>query len=364
MTLHVYFARRFLFSFLAVFGVFALFCLFAELTNQFLWFGGKTDLSTIAILAALNTPQTVDTILPLIMVFASVLLFLTLARGSELVVARASGRSGSAFLLGPISVVVLISVALLTIVNPIVSYATNEYTALSNSLKNNGRSAVSLSREGMWLRQADENGHAVIWAKSSNSDGSIFFNTTFYLFSDTGLAERQITAETARIGPNGWTLYRAKIWRIGEDAPPEKNTELKNKLTLKSTLTQDQIQDRFQKRATISLWNLPATIETLKAAGFSAKRHEVWLHSEFSRPLFLIAMLFLGAAFSMKHSRFVGTGRALLGAVLFGFGFFYLRNFSQVLGETGQLPILIAVWTPPIACLLLSVSMLLFAEDG
>ena len=100
MTLHVYFARRFLFSFLAVFGVFAYFaCLQSSRTN-FFGFGGKTDLSTIAILAALNTPQTVGYILPLIMVFASVLLFLTLARGSELVVARASGLIGSAFLLG------------------------------------------------------------------------------------------------------------------------------------------------------------------------------------------------------------------------------------------------------------------------
>jgi lipopolysaccharide export system permease protein len=66
----------------------------------------------------------------------------------------------------------------------------------------------------------------------------------------------------------------------------------------------------------------------------------------------------------MRHARFGGTGSAVLTAVICGFGLFYVRNFAQVLGESGQLPILIAVWTPPVASVLLGLSIILHLEDG
>jgi lipopolysaccharide export system permease protein len=41
-----------------------------------------------------------------------------------------------------------------------------------------------------------------------------------------------------------------------------------------------------------------------------------------------------------------------------------LRSFAQVLGENGQIPILVAAWSPPIAAALLALSLLLHLEDG
>ena len=50
--------------------------------------------------------------------------------------------------------------------------------------------------------------------------------------------------------------------------------------------------------------------------------------------------------------------------VLAGFALFFLRNFAQVLGENGQIPVALAVWTPPVASMLLAVGVLLHLEDG
>ena len=99
-------------------------------------------------------------------------------------------------------------------------------------------------------------------------------------------------------------------------------------------------------------------------AGFSTKRHEVWLQSELSRPLFLMAMVLVAAAFTMRHTRFGGTGVAVLVSILLGFGLYFIRNFAQVLGENGQLPILLAAWAPPVASVLLAFGLLLHTEDG
>ena len=40
------------------------------------------------------------------------------------------------------------------------------------------------------------------------------------------------------------------------------------------------------------------------------------------------------------------------------------RNFAQVLGENGQIPVLLAVWAPPLAAIGLSLGLLLHLEDG
>ena len=83
-----------------------------------------------------------------------------------------------------------------------------------------------------------------------------------------------------------------------------------------------------------------------------------------ARPVFLISMVLIGAAFTMRHSRMGGTGVAVLSAVLLGFTLYYIRNFAQILGENGQLNALAAAWVPPLASVLLALGMILHREDG
>ena len=47
-----------------------------------------------------------------------------------------------------------------------------------------------------------------------------------------------------------------------------------------------------------------------------------------------------------------------------GFGFYFLRNFAQALGDSGQIPILLAAWSPPVAAVMLSLGLLLHLEEG
>ena len=77
-----------------------------------------------------------------------------------------------------------------------------------------------------------------------------------------------------------------------------------------------------------------------------------------------MAMVLVGAAFTMRHVRSGGTGLAVLMAVLLGFGLYFVRNFAQILGENGQTPVSLAAWAPPIAAFLLPLGLLLHAEDG
>ena len=364
MTLHFYFARKFTFYFLSVFCILFLFCITADLANQLRWYGDLTDFKTIVYLSFLSTPETVYTVMPLIMIFSSIWLFLNLSQSSELVIARSSGRSGIAFLTGPIFVSFLIASLVLAIFNPIVAVTSEKYLEESNDLKSGGTSVISIGSDGLWLRQGNVDGYTVIRATSANATGTMFFNVSFFTYFADGTPIHRLEAKTAQLEAGEWRLYSVKEWPLIRHVNPEVNSKTYRMLRVPTDLTQDQVKDRFEKPSSVPVWGLPETIEQLKSAGFSARRHEVWLQAEIARPLFLIAMMLLGAAFSMRHTRLGGTGMAILMAVACGFGLFYVRNFAQVLGESGQLPILIAVWTPPIASVLLGLSIILHLEDG
>ena len=78
----------------------------------------------------------------------------------------------------------------------------------------------------------------------------------------------------------------------------------------------------------------------------------------------VMALVLIGAGFTMRHTRFGHTGVMVLMALIFGFGIYFIRNFAQILGENGQIPVMVAAWTPPVAAILMSLGILLHLEDG
>ena len=85
MKLHLYFARKFAQSLLAVFAVFVAILLMLDVVDQIRRFDiGAITFGQALGLAALNVPSGIYRILPLIVVLATLALYLGLARTSEL----------------------------------------------------------------------------------------------------------------------------------------------------------------------------------------------------------------------------------------------------------------------------------------
>ena len=365
MILHLYFARRFLFSFLMVSAGFVTILMLVDLIDQIRGFEGlNVSFGQMMQIVLLNVPTALSEILPLIMILATVALFVSLARSSELVVTRAAGRSGLRALVAPIAVAALIGVIAVTMLNPIVAATSAQSERLSELYRTGDTSALSISEEGLWLRQGSPRGQTVIHAERYSAEGGILYNVTFLAYEREGGPVRRIEAGSARLIDGAWSMRVAKVWTLRAGLNPEATAATHETLQLPSTLTQERIRDSLSNPYGISIWDLPATIGQLEQAGFSTKRHQVWLQSEIARPLFLMAMVLVAAAFTMRHTRSGGTGLAVLVSVLLGFGLHFVRNFAQVLGENGQLPVLLASWAPPLAALLLAFGLLLHTEDG
>ncbi len=364
MILHRYVARRFLGSFVGVAAAFAGILAMIDLIEQVRRFDGEdVGLPRLLALTALSVPETLYRILPLVVILATLALFLSLSRSSEMVVTRAAGRSALRTLLAPLIVAALIGLAAVAVLNPVVAATSLRYEALAQTATNAGTSALSISQEGLWLRQGDRNGQVVIRAGRANPDGSILYNVDFFGFDAGGAPAFRIETATARLVPGAWILAGAKEWRLS-NPNPEASAVVRGTMRLPSDLTANRILDSFATPSAIPIWELPRFIERLEQAGFSARVHRVWLQSELSLPLLLCAMVLIGAGFTMRHTRFARTGVMVLLALAMGFGLFFARNFAQIMGENGQIPVLLATWGPPVAAILLPIGLLLHWEDG
>lgn len=365
MILDRYFARRFTQSFLLIGAVFLTLIMLIDLIEQIRRFEGHdVSFGQLIQLMLLNAPGAISEILPLLMILSTIVLYIGLARSSELVVTRSTGRSGIRALAAPLAVALVIGVLAVSTLNPIVAATSNRYQQLYDSYRTGGSTTLSLSGEGLWLRQGDAKGQSVIHATGYNAETDTLFGVTILTYAPEGGPIQRIQATSAQLQDDFWLLRQVKVWPLAEDQNPESAAQILNRLDIPTTLTHERIRDSLGRSSGISIYDLPKRIRELADAGFATKQYEVWLQVELARPLFLMAMVLVGAAFTMRHTRFGGTGLSVLTAVLLGFALYFVRNFAQILGENGQIPVALAAWAPPLASILLTVGLLLHAEDG
>ena len=214
------------------------------------------------------------------------------------------------------------------------------------------------------MRQGNNFEQSVIRANRANYDGSILYDVTIISFAKNGSANRRLEAEKAIILDNIWHLNSVKLWPLGKGLSSEKNAKIRKKLIIPSNLTKEEIRERISDPSSVSIWDLRSHISQLKAAGFSVLRYEVRFHSELSHPLFLVAMMLIGCAFSMKN--FIGNKKSLtiIASIILGFSLYYVKNFAQLLAEGGQLNLVAATWIPSISSILIALGLILHMEDG
>lgn len=364
MTLHRYFAMKFLRSFLALFAAFAIFLWLVDLLEHIRRFdAGEVGLAQLAYMAALHLPELLYETLNLIVLLTAITVFVSLSRSNELVIARAAGRSALRSMIAPVIAGALVAGTMVAIGNPVVAAVSKEYRAEENRLRGSER-VVSVGREGLWLRQGDGNQQTAIHAEAANADGTELFDVTFFGFDAEDNALWRVDGAEAVLGRGVWVVTGAKRWSFEANLNPERDAEVRETLFVPTDLTRDQIRDSFGTPSAIPIWDLPGFIDTLEAAGFSARSHRVWFQSELSKPLVFVAMVLIGAVFTSGHFRSARSGLMVLTAVLAGFGVHFVGNLARVMGDSGQLPVGVAVWAAPTAALCLALAMILHLEDG
>ncbi len=362
MTLYRYITRRFLMAILKVQVIILGIILLFDTVDLVQRLGATSGADQILELTLVRAPAIVSQTFPLVVLIASLWTFLGLARSSELVVSRASGVSGLKLIALPLFISFVLGLFAFSVVNPIVSATKQREAHIRDALGNSASTRLSLSDQNIWLRQSAVSGQMVVQAARAEPDGTALYDVRIFEFDAQGLVRSRVEASHAALKNGNWVLNNARRWEI-QGQPDPLPTEL-TVLTIPTDLTSAELLDSFALPETIAFWELPAFIARMESSGFSAVKHRVFFQTELARPLIFVAMTLIGAAFSMRPVRFGNVSLMVLGAVLAGFAFYFVLDVAASFGAARQVPILVAAWAPPIAAIMLALTLLLHLEDG
>jgi lipopolysaccharide export system permease protein len=316
--------------------------------------------SAILLISFLHLPTLLEQVAPFTFLFGAILCFTKLTRTRELVITRASGVSVWQFLFPSIAISMLIGVFIICFFNPLGAMMNAKAAQLEDKYFGNDSGQINFSKSGLWLKQRNESneGETLITASSISPDSQHFRDLTIFEFDKDKKFTRRIDAHEGMLADDQWAFKDATINKPGQ--PTEKLPEYK----MPTSLSLKQIQESFNSPDTISFWALPEFIQALEESGFSALRHKLYYHSILTTPIMLATMVLIAAVFSLRFSRRGRNGLLISGGVFTGFVFFFISKLTASFGIAGDMPVILAAWTPTLIFILIGIWLLLHLEDG
>jgi len=361
-TLSRYIARHFLLHFLVLMLVFLGLIYLIDSIELLRRSSNKEGVSALITLqmALLKLPHLGQETFPFAVLFASMSAFSRLTRSHELVVARAAGVSAWRFMTPAILVAFLLGLFQIMVVNPLGSATLSAYEQMESRYFDGRSSLLSLSANGLWLRQSNLDGQSVLHSRYvlQQGDNVDLNDISIFVYEKRDIFSHRIEADRATLEDGFWHLFDVQV-HIAEQP-----TQFHEELWFDTDLTLNKIQDSFAPPETMSFWSLPGFIQTMEKAGFSGKRHKLHWHSLLSTPFLLAAMILIAATFTLRHTRKGGTTFVVAAGMLTGFILYFFSDIAMALALSGSIPVLLAAWAPASICLLVGSAMILHLEDG
>jgi lipopolysaccharide export system permease protein len=358
-TLSRYFGRRFLTAVLAVFAGTLVLTAMIDYLELLRRSADIKDVSALLIaqITLFRVPFITERVMPFAVLVGAMFCYLNLSRRLELVVARAAGVSAWQFITPAVVIAALIGIALTTIYNPISANLRELSTRLEADLSGTGQ-GLRNSGSGFWVRQRTEEGQAVINAKSSRQQGIELGGVSVFRLDPSGNFRDRIEAKSATLEPGYWRLEEARFYASGI-APVERDV-----YRFGTSLTPAQVGESFATPETVPFWQLSSYIDTAEKAGLAAAGYRLQYYQLLAQPFYLVAMVLLAAAVSLRFFRFGGVQKIVLGGIGAGFLLYVMAKITGDLSKAGLMAPLSAAALPPAMGAVTGVIALLYQEDG
>jgi lipopolysaccharide export system permease protein len=294
--------------------------------------------------------------LPVVMLVATVFLFLTLSRFHELTAMKAAGislyRVSAPILLLGLSVAVS---ALLF--QELFLPRLRELGEEVDRVKIRGELPRPLqSRQRMWLRSSDTRFFRIELMNPQTSD---LYGVTVLEVDKTFRLLDRFDARQAHWTPDGWEISDGAYRELRADGSVDTTP-----FALTSVELSEDIGEftKFQKRGEdMSYWELREYIAKLQAAGFQVKGYLVDLYSKLSFPLVNLVMVLVGIPFSLqspRSGRVFGIGLAI--AIMAGY--LVVHYVALSFARADLLPPFVAAWAANVIFFGIGVSLFLRAR--
>lgn len=359
-TLSRYFAVTYVVSFLQLLGI-LLGIVYLFDTVELLRRAAKFEnvpFTLVLQMSLLKLPDIGQIILPFAILFSAIYTFWFLARRHELVIVRAAGMSVWQFLGPIIGVSILIGIFHMTVINPIGAMLISRYHVLEETYLQAKDNTVSVSEQGLWLRQKTKEGGFILHANTVEMPEWRLNGVSVFFFSPKGDFLRRYDSHSAQLAQGKWIFSNVVV--NGDGNQPR----LSDRESIETNLTLGEIEDSFSTPEQTPFWSLPSYIRTMEATGFDSRELKIHFHALLAQPLLFAAMVILAATVSLRITRSQPTLLLIVAGVAIGFVVFFATSLLKALGASDQIPVLLAAWFPPLIALSLGISVILTTEDG
>ena len=302
-----------------------------------------------------------EQILPFIVLISSLFIFWKMNRNNEVVVTRAAGVSSLKLVLPVVMGALCIGFLDLAVINPISSIMMKKHEKLEDKyFKNKEAGTLNVSANGLWLRENHDGREWIYRMGSVDLANKSFQDVTIYSFSESNnefldrfdAKSAQLNSQGQLVLNGGWLTQKGRA------------SEHFDSQIMKTTLSQDSVENIGLHRAELSFWQLPKYIHLLVSSGLSSLKYDMYWHSMLARAFWLGAMILLAAAFSFRPIRSGGAVLLVVVGMLSGFLLYFLRDFTYALGSSGVVPPMLAAWLPCVLTVVVGLTLLLHLEDG
>lgn len=318
----------------------------------------STEDVSILNLVLLNIPTVIEMILPIVLIIGSMVCFESWNRTNEFVVSRGFGKSIWS-VLSPVAVVAfLIGVVYVSIINPIGSVTSRQYESMMNSIFGNAEQRLSVSADGIWLRDEHPDGRFIIHGEMLEVEMSSIIRPVIYQFDQENNLDLRIRAEAMRLTDSGWIIDDARAWN--RDGVLSKQ----GSMMLPSSLGILDLGLSSEPPNTIAVYSLPSFIMLLERAGLPAVEHRIHFHKLMAMPFLLIGLAMISARATLTNLVRGRRVRLFTRGMTIAVSITLFSHFMQVLGESLRLPVILAAWAPALTVAVIGTIMLARMDEA
>lgn len=304
---------------------------------------------------SLRVPQLIARFLPYSVLLATIITLATLNQNSEVIAMKSAGLSAHQ---------VLAPLVLTAFVIALVNIAFNERVVTRANATLNAWIAADYGpipkESGVRSNVYLSDGHDILLASTLSGSGTamVMENVSYFRRNAAGIVVEQFRAPRATYADPGWRLEEAV--RFETETTTTSNVPT---VTVAREITPGQIELTKVDPDGLSLFELSASIEAMRAAGRrTSKLEAAWWH-KISGPLSAVLMPILGAVAAFGLAR---SGQLLIRAVIgmaLGFAYFVVDNAALAMGNFGGYSPIVAAWAPFVLFALVGEAVLIRTEE-
>ncbi len=340
-----YLLKNFLKTFIIILLVFYSFGVILNLFEEIEFFKNiNVSFFLPLMLTSIFIPSMILKILPFIIFISSLWFMLKIRNNKDLLTLKVFGYSNLKIFFILAFTSFILGWLILIFINPITSSMSKYYEKTKSGYSKDIDHLITFNKNGLWIKENLKVGPRIISA--DKPEGQSLINVTiFHLDKNFNLLEK-IVSKKVQIINNEWKLNDVEIFKeINGVVESQKLDTLK----IDSIYNYEKITTLFKNFDTMSFLELLLNYKNLKDNGYDKHFLNQSLHTMLSMPFFLLLMTGLASILTMNTLKYSDNFKFIIIGLITSVLIFYFKDFSLALGQTGRIPLPLAIWAPVIA---------------